>query len=205
MIPIYVNDSSWIPGPEDTRPLLFKQEKRTPFNVTYGYESWPVWVGPATGCLKLPMQAWLSTNSLNHNYSKVQLHLLSGLSFAYNNSESNNDTKSDRPLGEHHELWTEKQDCIQWDNCRGAEGVILINGSYGIVWDWSSKGYAVSNCSHQISPAVLTNGCVGMCIKSLTILISPLIQIIQLYGMVGACHPPSHNWIKKEGKQRFGD
>ena len=135
MIPIYVNDSSWIPGPEDTRPLLFKQEKRTPFNVTYGYESWPICVGPATGCLKLSMQAWLSTNSLNHNYSKVQLHLLSGLSFAYNNSESNNDTKSDRPLGEHHELWTEKQDRIQWDNCRGAEGVILMNGSYGIVWD----------------------------------------------------------------------
>ena len=29
------------------------------------------------------------------------------------------------------------------------EGVILINGSYGIVWDWSPKGYVVSNCSHK--------------------------------------------------------
>ena len=95
------------------------------------------------------MQARLSTNSLNHNYPKVQLHLLSGLSFAYDNSELNNDTKSDRPLGEHCELWTEKQGCTQWDNCRGAEGIILINGSYGIVWDWCPTGYAVSNCSHQ--------------------------------------------------------
>ena len=25
----------------------------------------------------------------------------------------------------------------------------MINGSYAIVWDWSPKGYAVSNCSHQ--------------------------------------------------------
>ena len=85
----------------------------TPFSVTYGYESWPICVGPDTGCLKLPMQAWLFTNSLNHNYTKVQLHLLSGLSFAYDDSEPNNNTKSDRPLCEHRKLWTEKQDRIQ--------------------------------------------------------------------------------------------
>ena len=95
------------------------------------------------------MKAWLSTNSLKHNYTKVQLHLLSGLSFAYDNSEPNHDTKSDRPLCEHRKLWTGKQDRIQWNNCCRTEGVILINGSYGIVWDWSPKGYAVSNCSHQ--------------------------------------------------------
>ena len=67
--------------------------------------------------MSLSMQARLSTNSLNHNYPKVQLHFLSGLSFAYNDSEPNNDTKLDRPLGEHRELWTEKQDHIQWNNC----------------------------------------------------------------------------------------
>ena len=77
----------------------------TPFSVTYGYESWPICVGPATGCVKLSMQAWLSTNSLNSNYVKVQLHLLCGLSFAYNNSEPNNDTKSDRPLCEYRKLF----------------------------------------------------------------------------------------------------
>ena len=89
MIPIYVCYSSWIPGPKDTHLSLFKQEEGTPFNVTYGYEFWPTCIGPATRCLKLSMQAWLSTNSLNSNYTKVQLHLLSGLSFAYNNSEPN--------------------------------------------------------------------------------------------------------------------
>ena len=140
VIPICINDSSWIPGPEDTHLPLFKQEEGTPFNVTYRYESWPICVGPATGCRKLSMQAWLSTNSFNSNYTKVQLHLLSGLSFAYNNSEPSNDTKSDRPLCKHHKLWTEKQDCIKWDNCHRTEGVILINGSYAIVWDWSPKG-----------------------------------------------------------------
>ena len=77
------------------------------------------------------MPAWLSTNSLNGNYTKVQLHL-SSLSFAYNDSEPNNDTKSDRPLCEHRKQWTEKQDRIQRDNCHGTKAVILINGSYGI-------------------------------------------------------------------------
>ena len=141
-----------LPGYQDLKIhifLFFKQEEGTPFSVVYGYESWTICVGPATGCLKLSVQAWLSTNSLNSNYTKIQLYLLSGLSFAYNNSEPYNDTKSDRPLCEHLKLWTEKQDHIQWDNCCGTEGVILINGSYGIVWDWSPKGQAVSNCSHQ--------------------------------------------------------
>ena len=44
--------------------------------------------------LNLSTQAWLFTNSLNSNYTKVQLHL-SGLSFAYNGSEPNNDSISD--------------------------------------------------------------------------------------------------------------
>ena len=87
MIPVYVYYSSWIPGPKDTCLPLFKQEEGTPFNVTYGYESWPTCIGPTTRCLKLSVQAWLSTNSLNSNYVKVQLHLLCGLSFAYNNWE----------------------------------------------------------------------------------------------------------------------
>ena len=131
MISIYVNDSSWIPGPEDTCLPLFKQEEGTPFNVTYAYVSWPVCVGPATECLKLSTQAWLFTNSLNSNYTKVQLHL-SGLSFAYNGSEPNNDSKSDGHFCEHHKQWTEKQDWIQGDNCHRTKGVILINGSYGM-------------------------------------------------------------------------
>ena len=71
VIPVYVDDSSWTPGPEDTQPPLFKQEEGTPFSVAYGYESWPICVGPATGCLKLSVQAWLSTNSLNSNYTKI--------------------------------------------------------------------------------------------------------------------------------------
>ena len=104
-----------LPGYQDLKIhifLFFKQEEGTPFSVVYGYESWTICVGPATGCVKLSMQAWLSTNSLNSNYVKVQLHLLCGLSFAYNNSEPNNDTKSDRPLCRHYKLWTEKQDYI---------------------------------------------------------------------------------------------
>ena len=152
------------------------------------------------------MQAWRFTNSLKHNYTKVQLYLLSGLSFVYNNSESNNDTKSDRPLCEHRKLWTEIQHRIHWDNCHGTGGVILINGSYGIVWDLvPRRGMQSLIALIKISPAIFTKGYVGRCIKSLTILILPLIQISQLYDMVVARHLPSHNWIKGEGKERFGN
>lgn len=48
-------------------------------------------------------------------------------------------------------MWADRQGQIRRDNCRGTEGVILLNGSYGIIWDWSPKGYAVFNCSHQNS------------------------------------------------------
>ena len=41
----------------------------------------------------------------------------------------------------------------------------------------------------KISTAILTKVCIGRCTKSLIILILPLIQIIQLYDMVMACHP----------------
>ena len=135
------------------------------------------------------MQTWLSTNSLNSNYTKVQLHLLSGLSFAYNNSEPNNDTKLDRTLCKHCKLWTEKQDCIQWDNCCGTEGIILINGSYGIVWDWSPKGYAVSNCSHQKQFYCPHKRLCWQVHKVFNHTDITTLQIIQLDGMVVACHP----------------
>ena len=82
-IPVYVNDSSWIPGPEDKHLPIRKKEEETPFNSTLGFDTWPVCLGDGQGCLNLPTQAWLSVNSLNRNHTKVQLHLLSGLSFGY--------------------------------------------------------------------------------------------------------------------------
>ena len=39
---------------------------------------------------------------------------------------------------------------IHWNICRAMEGVILLNGSYGTVWDWSPKGKPIPACmGHQ--------------------------------------------------------
>ena len=55
----------------------------------------------------------------------------------------------------------------------------------------------------KISTAILTKGCVGRCIRSLTILILPLIQIIQLYDMVMACHPPFPQLDQERGQREI--
>ena len=62
---------------------IHKKEEGTSFNSTLGFDTWPVCLGVGQGCFNLPTQAWLSVNSLNRNHTKVQLHLLSGLSFGY--------------------------------------------------------------------------------------------------------------------------
>ena len=55
----------------------------------------------------------------------------------------------------------------------------------------------------KISTAILTKGCVGRCIRSLTILILPCIQIIQLYDVVMACHPPLAQLDQEKGQREF--
>ena len=44
-IPVYVNDPSWIPGPEDKRFPIHKMEEGIPFNSTLGFDTWPVCLG----------------------------------------------------------------------------------------------------------------------------------------------------------------
>ena len=56
-IPVSVNDSSWIPGPEDKYLPIHKKEEGIPFNSTFGFDAWPVCLGADQGCLKLSMQA----------------------------------------------------------------------------------------------------------------------------------------------------
>ena len=53
----------------------------------------------------------------------------------------------------------------------------------------------------KISTAILTKGCVGRFIRSLTILILPPIQIIQLYDVVMACHPPLPQLDQEKGQR----
>ena len=96
-IPVYVNESSWILGPEDKCWPIHKKGEGIPFNSTLGFNTWPVCLGADHGYLNLSMQAWLSVNSLNRNHTKAQLHLLSGLRIGYQETDQINLTKPDRP------------------------------------------------------------------------------------------------------------
>ena len=88
------------PGPEVKHLPIRLKEEGTPFNSTLGYDTWPVCLSADQDCLNLSMQAWLSVNSLNRNHTKAQLHLLSGLSSGYPETDQINLTKPDRPLYE---------------------------------------------------------------------------------------------------------
>ena len=79
---------------------IHKKEEGTSFNSTSGFDTWPVCLSADQGCLNLSMQAWLSVNSLNRNHTKAQLHLLSGLSSGYQETDQITLTKPDRPLYE---------------------------------------------------------------------------------------------------------
>ena len=96
-IPVYVNDSSWIPGPEDKCLPIHKKEEGTPFHSTLGFNTWLICLGANQGYLNLSMQAWHYVNSLNRNHTKAQLYLLSGLRFGYQETDQINLTKPDRP------------------------------------------------------------------------------------------------------------
>ena len=140
------------------------------------------------------MQAWLSVNSLNRNHTKAQLHLLSGLNFEYQETDQYNLTKPDRPLCESRHIRAKRHDQIFWNNCRGIEGVILLNGSHGIVWDCPLRGMQ-PRIAHTIThPAILMRSCIGMCLYTITLILLHT-QNILLSGM--AVTGPHHSHSSK--------
>ena len=159
-----------------------KKEQGTPFNSTLHFDTWPVCLGADHSCLNLSVQTWLSINSLNRNHSKAQLHLLSGLSFGYQETDQINLTKPDRPLCDSRPIWANWQDQIHWDNCHGIErwsylmvpmelsGTSLLRGMQSLI---------TQTITH---PAILIRRCVGMCLYISTLILLH-IQNIPLSGM----------------------
>lgn len=93
---------------------------------------------------------WLSGN-LNMPTSE-DLHLVTGWSFAYRQVKPVNMGMPDRTLGllKRTDNFKRMKNQIHWNICRAMEGVILLNGSYGTVWDWSPKGKPIPVCmGHQ--------------------------------------------------------
>ena len=89
-------------------------------------------------------QMWFSEN-LDMPTSE-DLHLVIGWSLTYRQVKPVNMGMPDRTLC----TFKRMKNQIHWNICRAMEGVILLNGSYGNVWDWSPKGKPISVCmSHQ--------------------------------------------------------
>lgn len=60
-IPMYINDSQWMPGPYDNwGPLVPKEEVKAIANYTVGEEGPPMYIRHESHCLKPRAQAWLS-------------------------------------------------------------------------------------------------------------------------------------------------
>lgn len=113
-IPVYVNDSSWVLGPEDVRLPIFEKEEGTPYETTdFGFDPWPICIGRGRGCLNFTTQAWLTTYMLDRNHSKTQLHMLWGYSFHYSIAPQNNLTAPNHPVCASQRLWVDNIDQIQ--------------------------------------------------------------------------------------------
>jgi hypothetical protein len=70
-VPVYVNDSGWLPGPYDERGVLKPEEEGLTLNVSYelGSEGPPVCIGNISHCLKPNRQTWLSI--IRNNNKKI--------------------------------------------------------------------------------------------------------------------------------------
>ena len=178
--------------PKTNHLPIHKKEEGIPFNSTFGFDAWPVCLGADQGCLKLSMQAWLSVNSLNRNHTKAQLHLLSGLSFVYQETDLNNLIKPDRPLCESRCIWDNWQDQIHWDNCRRTEGLSYLMVPMELFGIGPLRDIQSLIAHIIIHPAILIRSCIGMCLYAIT-LISLHIQNIPLSGMAVACLYHSHS------------
>ena len=155
--------------------------------LTLGLFAWVL-----TRALDLSMLAWLSVNSLNRNHTKAQLHLLSWLSFVYQETDLNILIKPDRPLCESRCIWANRQDQIHWDNCHGTEGLSYLMVPMELSGIGPLRGMQ-SLIAHIIThPAILIRSCIGMCLYTIT-LISLHIQNIPLSGMAVACLCHSHS------------
>ena len=80
------------------------------------------------------------------------LYLVTDWSFTYCQVKPVNMGMPDRTLCplKRTDTFKRMKNQIHWNICRAMEGVILLNGSYGTVWDWSPKGKPIPVCmGHQ--------------------------------------------------------
>lgn len=116
------------------------------FNQILGFKNWLICIGKENLCLTLEPQMWFSGN-LDLPTSE-DVHLGTGWSFTYCQVKPVNMGMPDRPLRplKRTDTFKRMKNQIHWNICRATEGVILLNGSYGSVWDWPPKGKLIPVC-----------------------------------------------------------
>ncbi|XP_070283037.1 endogenous retrovirus group K member 6 Env polyprotein-like [Myotis yumanensis] len=141
-VPIYTNDSNWMPGPFDDRgPMKPEEEGTRMYNYSTGVIGMPVCLGLGDHCLQLYNQAWLSmakntTNSEKHH----NLFILSALGLRGKESDRT-DMPPTLPVCQT-PIHTHSLEWVQWTRCRGKKARVLVNNPYGRIIDWSPFGSA---------------------------------------------------------------
>ena len=171
---------------------IHKKEEGTSFNSTLGFDTWPVCLSADQGCLNLSMQAWLSVNSLNRNHTKAQLHLLSGLSSGYQETDQITLTKPDRPLCENSAYGPTDKVKYAGIIVAGLRGWSYLMAPMELSGIGPLRGMQSLTAHTKTHPAILTRSCVGLYLNTITLILLH-IQNIPLSVMAVACLCHSHS------------
>lgn len=98
-VPVYINDTNWLPGPYDPRGAIKPEEEGTvlPFYQTGG-EAVPICIGHNDHCLKPQNRAWLVLVRNETTKNQKDLYLLSGTAFMGREVRQTTLPKSSLPL-----------------------------------------------------------------------------------------------------------
>ncbi|KAM5251192.1 endogenous retrovirus group K member 25 Env polyprotein-like [Hipposideros larvatus] len=146
---IYINDSSWFPGPEDPRGPEFPEEEGRLFTLfnhsALGYLHTPICIGSVPPCLSLMEQTWTIPSGIENNTFK-DLFMISSKGFVTQQSSTHSFPPSipTCPLINH---WDKNQSRIHWDECRGTIDRIIINNTLETIIDWGPFGPALQVCN----------------------------------------------------------
>lgn len=145
---IYINDSSWFPGPEDQRGPEFPDEEGREFNLTkttaLGFVYPPLCIGPVPPCIPVKDQVWVTPKG-EGTESYRDLFMLSGKGFQ---TEGLSTHLYPPPISTcPQEKWAANSSRIHWEECRGSFDRVLARNSIGTLVDWGPFGIAMHTCS----------------------------------------------------------
>ena len=155
-VPLFVNDSAWLPGPYDQNLPTKKEEEGCQLvNYTVGSDATAICIGFGSICLKTGYQKWLSVIK-ESNDSKTSFFLLTALTFL-----EKEETSSMMNPPDLHDCIAEIshgiENWIQWKLCKGSEGHLLLNVTESSIINWGPRGTPKLKESKVSSPWVYKN------------------------------------------------